>query len=48
MKNLLAIASSAIAVMAAPALPARTEPLPTQHFLPLSAAIEAATTALDT
>src|SRR4051794_23359397 len=48
MKNLLAITLSAIAVMAAAALPARAEPLPTQHFLPLSVAIEAATTALDT
>jgi uncharacterized protein GlcG (DUF336 family) len=48
MKNLLAITSSAIAIMAAPALPARTEPLPMQHFLPLSVAMEAATAALDT
>jgi len=30
------------------AAPSRAEPLPTQHFLPLSVAIEAATTALDT
>src|SRR5438270_8741785 len=48
MKNLLAIAASPMAVTAVPALPAYAEPLPTKHFLPLSAAIEAATMALDT
>jgi len=48
MEHLLAIAS-AIVVTAASTLPAaHAEPLPTQHFLPLSVAIEAATTALDT
>jgi uncharacterized protein GlcG (DUF336 family) len=45
MKGLLTIAASAAMVIAANG--ARAEPLPTQRFLPLPVAIEAATAALD-
>jgi uncharacterized protein GlcG (DUF336 family) len=47
MKRLATLSATATLVLAAGALPARAEPLPTQHFLPLSVAIEAANAALE-
>ena len=48
MRHLLAGTAIAALVLAAAVPPSRAEPLPTQHFLPLAVAIEAATATLDT
>jgi uncharacterized protein GlcG (DUF336 family) len=48
MRHLLAVTAAAATVLLGPCVsPSRAEPLPTQHFLPLAVAIEAATAALD-